>query len=67
MDDRDGQGTQSVKGELVGCLGYLSYLGFIVLVVAAWAICFGVTYNGKHYSLSCEHGVDLGRPVKRGR
>jgi hypothetical protein len=41
----------------VGCVGCLST---IMLMIAVWALLFGVTINGKHYGLSgcsCSRGV----------
>jgi hypothetical protein len=33
----------------------------IALVLLVWALCFGVTWNGKHHgvSCSCDHGVEV--------
>ena len=41
--------------------GALGCLSLIVLVVVLWAYCFGVTYNGHHYTMSCapDRGVEI--------
>jgi hypothetical protein len=34
---------------------------FILFVILVWALCCGVTWNGKHHSISCscDHGVGV--------
>lgn len=46
-------------GEGCGCTGCLS---FVLLLLAVWALAFGVTVNGKHYGMkgcSCDKGVEF--------
>ena len=44
--------------QLTGCSGCLSV---IVMILGLWALVFGVTYEGKHYGISCstERGVEV--------
>ena len=42
----------------IGCLP------LILGILAIWAVCFGVTVDGKHYGLkgcSCDRGVEIDR------
>jgi hypothetical protein len=36
-------------------------LSLILGIILLWAMCFGVTWNGKHYGLSCsmDRGVEI--------
>lgn len=36
-------------------------LRVIITIIVVWAVLFGVTWNGKHYGLSCscERGVEF--------
>lgn len=52
-----------------GCLGCFTT---ILIIIAFWALLFGVTIDGKHYGISecsCEKGVEIDTgtegPVKR--
>jgi hypothetical protein len=39
--------VQVTTGSPFGCLG------LILTVIVLWGSCFGVTYEGQHYGLSC--------------
>ncbi len=40
---------------------YGGCLGVIAMVLFVWALLFGVTYEGKHYGISCsrDRGVEV--------
>lgn len=48
------------KTESTGCWGFVTS---IIAIIVLWALVFGVTIDGKHYSLSCDakHGVVIER------
>jgi hypothetical protein len=47
--------ANAVGCQLPGCIV------FILTVIALWAVCCGVTHDGRHYELECsnERGVEV--------
>lgn len=51
--------TETPSGDSADGAGGGGCITFVMAVVVLWAFLFGVTYGGKHYSLSlsCSEGV----------